>query len=572
MHLVIHQLKRELLAQRTGLIVFASALTAYLLFVATGFAGEFDRSSTQPLVAIIFELLAGAIGIIPFLLAAAIGIADPPIDEEAHWRALPIRSQHLLSAKILVLIVGVMLPLLLTRTLALTFLGLHGWFFPMLMDLLSNTPAWLALGLAIGSLTGDWKKLTMTMLVILAGNFLVILSLEGLRDYFREGSNRILEDGLQGFATTNVFFPGAVTILVLRYFTRLRIGLLMGLFAGMVLVTIYQFPSMTRSLVPPEPVLQLAEEHQVTASITLPSQLFTLTNSSPQRIAHLSYTNLELGGLRSAHFIQPLELRSTLQVHSQDGTSITNIRTSYNHFPGSFPYIDHIESRDFMERHLSLARAVPSLRIINPPFGTGDGFNLYEINEDTITRHSSEKIHLFAELKVQLGTYQELAKIPLEETSSVLLASGKLRVVRLQPQVSGMTQLLINELYVRFLDENDNPLGRNEQIEPSRDPDRLRYILVNQDRQEACLPVKHVAYRVQRLHPLSMRSSIIDFSIANGPSKNEAPSEEWLKGAKLHIFRKLPRGKSTIQINKEDLRINSLPTIPYPKEIKIEYR
>jgi len=573
MHLVIHQLRKELLAQRRGLLAFVSVLIAYIICIATGFAGEFDRSATQPLIAIIFELLAGAIGIIPFLLAAAIGIGDPPVDEEAHWRALPVRSQHLLSAKLLALIVGIMLPLLLARTLALTALSLHAWFYPTLIDLLSNTPAWLALGLAIGALTGDWKKFTMTMVAILAGNVLIILSLEGFRDYFRGDSFRILENGLEGFTTTNVFFPGAATILVLRYFTRWKKGVLIGTFAGVVLVTPFLFPSMTRSLVPPEPVQQLADEHQAVAKITLPSQLFTLTNSSPQRLAHLSYTNLELSGLRPADFIQPLRLRSTLQALSLDGTTTTNIQFSYFDFPGAHtPFTYNIASPDFMERHLSLARAVPSLRIINPPFGNGDGFNLYEINEETIARHASRKIDLTAELKVQLGTYIKLAEIPLEKSASVLLASGKLCIARLQPNVGGKTQMLINELYVRFVDENDHPFVPQEQIAPSRDPKRLRYILVNQSRQEACLPVKHVAYRVQRLHPLSMRSSIIDFSIANGPSKNEAPSEEWLEGAKLHIFRKFPRGKSTIQIKKEDLKINSLPTLPYPKETKILYR
>jgi hypothetical protein len=573
MHLVIHQLKKEFLAQRTGLLAFAAVLTVYVLFAATGFAGEFERPATRPLVAIVFELLAGAIGIIPFVLAAAIGIADPPVDEEAHWRALPIRPHHLLLSKLLVLAVGIMLPLLLVRTLALTALGLQAWFYPMLMDLLSNIPAWLALGLAIGALTGDWKKFTMTMVAILAGNALVITSLEGFRDYFRGDSYRILEDGLEGFATTNVFFPGAVTILVCRYFTRWKKGVLMGTFAGTILVTIFFFPSMTRSLVPSEPVQQLAEKHQAAANVTLPSQLFTLTNSTPKRVAHLSYTNLDLVGLSPTDFIEPLRLISTLQVHSQDGTSTTNLQTSYFDFPGSpFWYRYNSVAPALMARHLLLGRAVPSLKIINPPFGPGDGFNLYEINEEMIAPHASQKIDLSAELKVELGTYKKIAELPLDESSSVVLASGKLALVRLQPQVAGRTQILVNELYLRFVEENDHPMVRQDPMGPSRDPIRLRYILVNQSRQEACLPVKQVAYRIQRLHPLSMRSSIIDFSIPAGPSKDEAPSEEWLDGAILHVFRKLPRGKSTIQINKEDLRINSLPLLPYPKETQIDYR
>ena len=411
------------------------------------------------------------------------------------------------------------------------------------------------------------------MVSILAGNALVITSLEGLRNFLRGDSFRILENGLEGFASTNLFLPGAATILVLRYFTQLRKGTLMGLFAGMVVLTIYQFPMMTRSLVPSEPVHPLEDEHQAAANVTLPSQLFTVTNSSPRRIAHLSYTNLDLVGLSSTDFIHPVRLRSTLQVHSRDGISTTDIQSSYFNFPGPHaPFIYDIASPDFMERHLSLARAVPSLKIINRPFGPGDGFNLYEINEETIIRLATQKIDLSAELTVQLGTYKKLAEIPLEESASVSLTSGTLRIARMQPQVSGQTQVLINELYIRFVEENDHPRVRQDPLGPSRDPERLRYILVNESRQEACLPVNRVSYRVQRLHPLSIRSTIIDFSIAVGPSKNQAPSEEWLEGAHLLVFRKLPRGQTTIQINKEDLRINSLPLLPYPRETKILYR
>lgn len=573
MHLVLHQLSNELLSHRSGLLVFASALTAYLLCVSTGFAGEFYRTETRPLAALVFEIIAAALAVIPFLLAASMGIADPPADEEAHFHALPIRPIHLLTAKLLALTTTLLLPLFIARFLALTIVGLGSWSLPMLWDLLSNTPAWLAFGLAIGSLRGDWKRFTTTVVAIVAVNALVILGLEGLREFLRGDSFKTLEDGLEDFTITNLFVPGAITILLLRYFTRWSKTSLLSVFAIMIPATVFLFPVMTRTLVPKEPIQRIAHEAQLTANVTIPSQLFTLTNSTAMRVAHLSYTDLNVVGLTPPNFIQPLSLRSTIKVRAQEGSPSMSIQTSYHNFPGPrAPFTYDVAAPDFMERLILLPRTVPDFKIINPPIGQGDGFTLFTIDEATVAQYPIKKLDLSAELRVQLGTYERIAKLPLKESTRRSIDSGWVRLVRLQPQVAGKTQLLLNEMYVRFLHENDHPFVRLEKIEPSRSPQGLRYILVNTSRREACLPVKRVSYRVQRLHPLSMRSIIIDYSIAVGPEEDQALTDEWLAGAELHVFRKRARGIATVQFTKTDLAIGSIPLIPYPEESQIHYR
>ena len=573
MHLTLHQLKREFLAQRTGLLIYATAITAYVICVASGFAGELDRSQSLPLVAMVLELLETTLLILPFLISAAMGIADPPVDEEAHWRALPIRPQHLLQAKFLALIIGVILPLIVARTLALAAYGLQAWLPMMFLDLFSDLPTWILLGLALGALTGDWKKLSMTVVSLFLGMFLIILTLNNLRSTPLGDLFHILEKGLQGFTTSNVFLLGTLTILGLRYFTRWSKRTLMSVFTVVVLLTIIFFPSLTRSLVPREPIHYQDNQDHVSADFERPSQLYALTNSVPKRLANLPHSSLKIAGLPSTTFAIPLTLHSTFQVHSEDNTTITNIPSSYFRSPGQgAPILLNGTSPDLFERRVSLPSATPKHTIINPPLRKGNGFNLYEISEEQLTAHANHVFDLSVELTLQLGTYEKLAEIPLDESASLSLASGEIRLTRLQTQVTSKTQILVNELYLCFVDEDDAPYIRGNPKDSVREPDNLRYILVNENRSEACLPVKRESYRVQRLRPLSMRSTIIDYSIPIGPSKNQAPSAEWLREAKIHVFRKIPYGRTIIQMTLEDLDIKSLPLVPCPKEFENHFR
>ena len=500
MQLTLHQLKREFLAHRTGLLIYATALTGYVFCAVSGFAGEFDRSQTRPLIATLFELLEASLIIIPFFLAAAMGIADPPLDEEAHWRALPVRPQHLLLAKLLALSLGVILPLLLARMLALASYGLQAWFPHLFLDLLSDTPAWVVLGLALGALTGDWKKLSMTTISILLGNMLVIFALNSLRMTSFGDLFRTIENGLQYFASNNVFLLGAVTILSLRFFTRWKKPTLISLFAVVVLLTTLLFPSLTRSLVPSEPTRQLANKSQVSVNIEMPSQVYGVTTSDPLRLANLPYSNLTIDGLSSPNYSLPLALRSTFRTRTDDKAPVKTIPSIYFRFPTRrIPILLNESSGDLLERVFSLARAVPKQTIINPPLMNKTGFDLYEIREEQLKIYGNQPLDLDVELTVQLGTFQKLAEIPLEESASVPLGSGRIRIARLQDQLTDKTQILINEQFLRFINEDDERYqytGMKTMV-PTRDPERLRYILVNESRSEACLPVKSESYRVQ---------------------------------------------------------------------------
>ncbi len=565
MKLVIHQLKKEFLANRIGLLIYGLVLLVYLMLVATGFANEFHRIQTRPLIAILFEFVTIGLSVIPVVLAAAIGIADPPNDESAHWRALPMRRQHLLVAKLLALLIGILLPLAIARTFALAMMGLQSWSSHMILDLLSSTPAWLILGLAIGAIAGNWRKCSLIIVCILGMTPLLVVSLEGLRNYLPHSFFHPMETSLENFVSTNVFLLGATTILLLRFLTQLSDRRLLAIFAITAMNTGYFFPILTQTLVPEDRIERLEREAQVTAQISPPDQLLSLTNSSPKRIAHVAYTNLVLTGIQPPDYAMPIEVNSTLQV--QTGNTRTTIQTSHARLPGSdFPYFHGYQPPELLERQLGLAQAIPTHTVINPAPPNTTEFNLYEISEATMVRYGFQRIDLSADLVVQLGSYQKIAKLPLKESSTVDLRSGRLYLARVQPQVAGRTQILINEMYVRFLQENELRYLRKSVFPISRDPQKLRYLLVNPDRQEVCHPVKHLSYRVQRLHPLTLRSSIVDYSIDNGPDKALALTDEWLAGAHIEVYRKVPRGKTTLTIEAQDLKIDTLPVAPYPQD------
>lgn len=129
---------------------------------------------------------------------------------------------------------------------------------------------------------------------------------------------------------------------------------------------------------------------------------------------------------------------------------------------------------------------------------------------------------------------------------------------------------MINHQYPAFLDEHESG---HPAVGSDRNPLHLRYLLVNEERGEACLPTATQSFhRGRRLTPLAMLRTIVDFSIATGPTHDQAIPEEWLAGAKLHIFRQLPAGSVVLRFTADDLDLAALPVKPYPTNIVTKYR
>ena len=569
MNIVIHQFKRELQAQQFGILLLCSFSALHLIGVGTGFFGEFYRTETVPIYVGIFEVTTIGLAILPILLAAAFAIEDPPFDLEAHWRCLPVQRIHLLTAKIAAVLIGVILPIYASRVLGLLLSHQWVWIDTVTWDLLSNIPAWIMIAFGLGALFGSWKHFIWAMITLLAGMSLFTIAIEGLIDFIRPTGVQVylraIDNAMEYFFSSNLLLPSGVVIVALCYFTRLgRIAVpSIGFF--MIPITALAFPFLTKALVPKVSFFPANNSTALRAEIELPDHLISVTNHQAQRVALLPYRSLKLTGVDAPQFIQPLHLSSTLEPQSPGGSRPLPAISSRFHFPRSPFYLaTGLRTFEFMERHLFLPRAVANHHIINPPFLEGDGFNLFEITESALRAHSTHPFHLNTHLSVQLGTYAPVAILPLRIGETVVSDGTHLRIAELIPQVAGRTQVMVNEHYVTTLKHTPAPQISEHLIPASRNPNALRYILVNPFQNEACLPVKHTPFREHRLPSLAMRSSIVDFSISEGPDQDHAIPADWLEGASLHVFRRVMAGHATLQFQ-TSIDIGALPTKPSAK-------
>jgi hypothetical protein len=233
MPLVIHQLKRELLAQRAILIPWFLLLLIQLLCVATGFAGDFNRSNTPPLLKLLFDFMDLPLVLGPLVLSAAVALADPPAEEAAHWRTLPVRPPQLLAIKLLTLVLAVALPMLLVRIVTLALVGAGDWSGYAALDFIGNMPAWILIGFSIGAVAGTWKRFALGVIGLLVDTAVLPVFLDVWE--FVESPNlsaflQIFERALENFVDNNLFLFGAMIMVLLRYFTRLHPALITGCF------------------------------------------------------------------------------------------------------------------------------------------------------------------------------------------------------------------------------------------------------------------------------------------------------------------------------------------------------
>jgi hypothetical protein len=574
MQIVIHQFNRELLAQRTWLLVWAGVLLLQFICVGTGFSGEFVRTSTQHLTEILFDILSICLAIIPILIAASIAVADPARDEGAHWLTLPVRRRDLLLAKLLCVLVGIALPLVAVRTLTLLSGGAGMWFGASLMDFLSSYPGWMVTGFAVGAMAGSWKRFAVAMLSLLIGTVLLIFVCEILDDalngsvFYRAGNT--LEDCLE----TNLFLPGALLVIGLTYFTRMRSGYVVLGFVLVLPVTIWGIPKMTRSMVPSQRIVDRVGTTQIALQLKLPMRLLAHSEKETRLLAHVDYEDLSWTGIDAPTYFIPERLSSRLVEAGTDRQNAFRSDTVTYEFPGSYARWWNGEAPDFLERKVALRQAVPGLKLINPSFEAGEGFDLFEIDRPEMELHRDKAMNLQNEIRIEVGRYEKFGELPLEIGANTASDGTRLRIVAHLPQVSGRTQFMINESYARFTGEKEHHYNRDQSFsDPRRHPANLRYILVNADRGEACLPVHRSAFRMLRLNPLSMRSTIVDFSIAVDAEKDQAISEEWLAGAKLHVFRKVRHGSRQIPITTGGpIELSKLKIEPFPKHIEMKYR
>lgn len=576
MQIILHQLKRELSAQRGLLIAWSSLMVIQMLFGLTGLGGAFYGSHASPMTSQILMLLGAisAVGIV--LLPAAIALIDPPTDESAHWRALPILPGQLLGAKLLAILIGVALPLVAPQLIALAFIGAGSWSQHALWDCASNLPAWMLVGFGFGALAGNWKRFAMGLAALLVGNAMLVFVISTWTGSQITGTTHIalhlLEKGVGNILTNNVLLLGSVASILLRYFTRLRgefivIAFLLGLPA-----TIYVVPSFVGSLIPAYESPSTPGSDSFSVEYDLPKQIFVVTNNSVRWHGHVPYSGLKLKGVKPPHYLLPSHINTTVRAVNDARDHYTAIGQNWFRFPGrdsNTPWLR--DPGHFMERHLSLPNAVPNLRIINPPYEAGAGFNLFDLEEHMAIRSQGTNINLEAQLRARIGTFIPIGVLPLTIGSTVSSNGTTIRLAAWLPQGGNKTQLKVNTRHVQFATEEDRPSNRRY-IDPRRNPADLRYILVNKVRNEACLPSTPRSSSTKQVYSLAFQSTVLSFSIADGPKKDLPLDPDWLSAAKLHVYRAMHGRQLFLTNTMDNVDIYQIPRKSLPQKIELKYR
>lgn len=576
MNILLHQFNRERQSLGILLYVWLGTLALQWLIGATGLGGSFYGDRVNPLMDRTLGLLdvIKSLGIV--LLPAALALADPPNDEEAQWRALPIRAGRLLAAKLLALLLWVALPLALMRYLLLVSADAGEWTGHMLLDVLSHLPAWVLLGFAFGALAGDWKRFAVGMVSLQVVAMLIVAVLQNFVHHGYDMANHpayvfflLFESGIEDNFTNNFYLLAAVVAILLRYFTRLRGVWITAAFVAALPLAAVATPFFFSSWVPQFPGLKFEREDPLEAGYDRPSRMLIATNSGSVRLlGQLPYSALHLTGMTAPDHLLPLQLRSKVSATTNNGSSFSFIAADTFRFPGHVSP-GNWSARFGLERHLTLDRAVPEMKVVNPMPDSGEGFILFNLHEPILGQFAGARFDLDTELWVVPGAYVKLGELPLR-TGAVLDANGTtMRVAAWLPDAGARTQIKLNQRYVRFATERDGPYVKSS-MDPRRRPSNLRFILVNKQRREACLPDTQYATSGYGIVPIAFGVTLLSYSVRDVDGRPQSVAADWLAEAELHVFRSLTGVQAVIRTRLEDLKLGQLPIEPLPVHIDAE--
>lgn len=577
MHIILHQFKRDLSAQRGLLIAWSLLMTAQMIFTITGLGGVFYASYASPMTSQLLMLMGAGAAFGTVLIPAAIALADPPTELSAQWRTIPIRPWQLVTAKLLTILFGVALPLMLTQILTLIFTGAQSWSWYVILDCASNLPSWMLLGFSFGALAGNWKRFTVGIAALLVGNAMLVFVINTWTGNHITPTTSValllIERGIENVLTNNLFLIGSIAAILLRYFTRLRGELIVIVFLLGVPATVFVSPALLESLVPIYKPAKTPGVQDCSVEYDLPKQIFVVTNNTSIRWqGHVPYSSIKVQGANPPHFVLPSRLDTFVWAVNDARDFFTAIGQDWVRLPGpdsNAPWLR--DPRHLMERHLTLSNAIPGFEIINPPYEPGEGFNLFDVEEHMALRSQGTNISLSANLTARVGTFFPTGELPLAIGSTISSNGTTVRVAAWLPDAGNQTQIKVNTRHVQFATEDDSYSNR-KYLDPRRNPTELRYFLVNEARGEACLPRTPRSSSTKHSHPLAFQSTVLSFSSADGPTNDLPIASAWLKDAKLHVFRAV-LGSQLLRTNQMDnVDIYQIPRKSLPKKIELKYR
>ena len=553
MKIILHQIKKEWLSQRWGFCTWYALLGIELLVVGSGFFGAFYKANHHPIGGDLSRFITVLIAIGTVLIPAALALADPPLKETASWRVLPVRSHHLLLAKLLTIVFFLLIPLCVTQLAALWLSDATMWSSAAMLNLLSSYPAWMLLGFGFGSATGSWRQFSIVMTLFLSSWMLV----EGPLSLGR------LEDSVRNCFENSVFLLGSVIIIVLRFFTRFHGLVLSCSFLLSVPWTVYFLPVCVRGYVPNYHTESMLTDKRITVDYAIPTQMVTYENQNKAKLKGLSpYSALRIDGSDAEHFLIPYRLDSVLNVlpHSNPSEK-KHFGFRYRFVPWNWSsFGQRIITEDLdHERIFALPNLMPEMTVINPVDSSQLEFDIFDLDENALPFIRESLVDLSTHWWLQPFRFEHLGDLALESGSALSTNGATLRLVAWLPDAEDRTQI---KLHIRTVDFAST---RHARRDPRLRVESLRFVLVNEQAGEVCSTT--MLSRFLKEHEwcrVGFHSVIFNYSVADSQgSEGSAPvAIDWLENAKVRVFRFIPGTQIKVGHYMEDVRITDLPIHP----------
>jgi hypothetical protein len=578
MKIILHQFKQEFLAHRWALVLWLILLALQLTCVLTGFWGTFFQSNGAGVDLGLFRLVEVAIGICVVTMTASFAMTDPPMNQCAHWRALPISSSDLLLSKLIAILVFMVLPLFVVRLICLWWIEASQWSGAGIMEWMSYYPAWLLLGFGAGAVAGNWKRFSITTVMFLPGLILLSITLTSMTGGGARGGYTPfiynLQRGLSQCIENNVFLPGACSVILLRYFTRVS-GLMIALVFGIVVpLCAWQFPVQTIfSYVPQSKTEAMIQDKTIEVEYAFPENHWSVESGDKIHLSGNSpFAGCRLDGLNQDFLLIPEYVRAELLGVFKGNPGVTNRFGSSWSYPserdffvlGNDPAVG--SSYSLAERYFVYPKLEPNYDMLNPPINQESGFHFWYLDQAIIQKLDPQKTSLQTKWTVKPYRIETLGDLELDHGSFLAKNGMTIRLVAWLADLEDSTQIKLHTMGPIF------PTGSDDH-DPRWGMGNLRFMLVNEDVKQVCAPsIIPACSGMQTVCNVGYRSVVLTFSMPDTELKTNPLPADWLANAKLRVFRIIPGASTHLDDIIQEVNIVDLPVIPRPDPTDVDYR
>jgi len=263
-----------------------------------------------------------------------------------------------------------------------------------------------------------------------------------------------LQRGLSQCIENNVFLPGACSVILLRYFTRVS-GLMIALVFGIVVpLCAWQFPFQTIfSYVPQSKAEAMIQDKTIEVEYAFPENHWSLESGDKIHLSGNSpFAGCKLDGLGQDFLLIPDYLRAELLGVFKGNPGVTNRFGSTWHYPserdffvyGNDPTVG--SSYSLTERYFVYAKLEPNYDMLNPPINQESGFHFWNLDQSIVQKLDPQKTSLHTKWTIKPYRIETMGDLELDHGSSLSKNGMTIRLVTWLADAENSTQIKLHTM------------------------------------------------------------------------------------------------------------------------------